>query len=471
MTRWVTLIVRMVRHRLMRVQGSLRGRLSLVLTGLAASLLLSAGAVWLHETRQAIHEEVEAATRVAEQWLNVLIPETLADDTPNANVRLIGHVRALGRLRANRLEIIDADGHRLYASPEPTYKAGRFAPEWFSHWIAPEVMARHFAAGAHQVRLLPDTSRAVLDAWDKLIAGTGWAVASLLLIAAVTHRALNRALAPLGQIDAALQRSAGGLFDRRLPEFSVRELDRLAHSYNRLAESLDQTRAHNARLEESRLFGQVMQQRLARERTVIARELHDELGQNLTAVRAIAGAIMQRTEHQPHLHGSAQAIVAVTGQMQDEIRSLLERLRTMESTAPPELISAITQYCARWSSYHPEIKLDLQCCPLQSELPASVRIALLRVLQESLTNVARHAQADTVQVRLEVEHGGAALRLEVEDNGRGLRRTAHQPGLGLVGMRERVEELHGSLAIDASSHGGVAVRVRVPVDFNQLEAA
>jgi hypothetical protein len=199
---------------------SLHGRLSLVLTTLIAVMMLIGAGVWLRETRLAIHEEVEAATRVAEQWLKVLVPETLADG-PQARERLMDHLGAIGRIRANRLEVFAADGQRLYVSPESPYKAGRHAPEWFAGWVAPEVAERRLEANGLAVVLTPDTSRAVLDAWDHVGAALGWALALLLAIWLATRFAIDRALAPITEIHTALERGASGRFDQRLPEYAT----------------------------------------------------------------------------------------------------------------------------------------------------------------------------------------------------------------------------------------------------------
>jgi hypothetical protein len=185
----------------------LRTRVGLVFGGALVLAVMIATAWWVQETRRAIGEEVTAASRVAEQWLNVLVAETLRDEA-SGPARLMNHLRAVGRLRANQLEVVGAQGERLYLSPEPTYKAGRFAPAWFAERIAPALPLRRFDAGDRQLVLRPDTSRAVLDAWDDLCAGLGWAAAALMLAGLAAHAALNRALAPLGQIDAALARGA-----------------------------------------------------------------------------------------------------------------------------------------------------------------------------------------------------------------------------------------------------------------------
>ena len=443
---------------------SLYGRLSLVLTVLIAVMMTIGAGVWMRETRQAIHEEVEAATRVAEQWLKVLIPETLADAGaagPAARERLMSHLAAVGRIRANRLEVFAADGQRLYVSPESPYKAGRHAPEWFAGWIAPEVTERQLEADGLSVVLTPDTSRAVLDAWDHLGAALGWAIALLLGIGLATRFAIGRALAPIGDIHNALERGASGRFDQRLPEYATRELALVARSYNRLADSLDESLAANARLEQDQALARALQLRLEQERRAVARELHDELGQGITAVRAIAGAIIQRSTDQPGLNGSAQAILAMTTQMQDGVHAILQRLRSRASDSQVRIEEVLESYCALWASHHGDIDIRCTIEPLDGAVTDALGLTILRMVQESLTNVARHAHATRVEVRLGVRDG--AIEVEVIDNGRGLGENPAPDRHGLLGMRERIVELHGELELCSPAGGGLNVRARLPL--------
>ncbi len=438
---------------------TLHARVSLVLTGLLALLMVIGAIGWVRETRHAIHEEVQAASRVAEQWLTVLIDETLRDGD-QARERLIAHLAAVGRVRANQLEVFAPDGALLYVSPASTYKAGRFAPVWFARQVTPELAPREYAAGELRIVMLPDASRAALDAWDEVLAGLGWGCALLLVVWLASRAALNRALAPLQQINHAIARGADGLFDTRLPTYPVSELDLLARSYNRLADSLDSTRAQNARLEEDQAFAHALHERLEEERRMIARELHDELGQAITAVRAIAGAIMQRSEDQPPLHGSAQAILAMTGQMQDGVRSILRRLRPGNGHPEVRVEDAVNDYCTLWSSHHPDIALDCKVAPLSGPLSEQLGLTVLRLLQESLTNVARHAGASTVEVSL--RQLGEEIELRVRDNGRGLNGGTAPDRFGVLGMRERVNEMHGELRFETPPSGGLSVCARLP---------
>ncbi|TAH49879.1 MAG: HAMP domain-containing protein [Betaproteobacteria bacterium] len=443
---------------------TLRARVSLVLSGLLLLVIAIATFGWMHETRRAIHEEINAASRVAEQWVSVLVAETQRDRAQGSE-RLMAYLTAVGRLRANRLEVLDADGTLVYVSPESTYKAGRFAPQWFARHLTPTVPTHIFDAGDRQIVLRPDASRSVLDAWDYFVAGLGWAFAAMVLIGVVVRLALDRALAPLAQINAALSRGAAGLFDTRLPTYGAAELDRLADSYNRLADNLDQSRALNVRLEEDQAFARALQLRLEEERRFIARELHDELGQGIAAVRAIAGAMMQRCEQLPQLHGSAQAILAMTDQMQDGVRTILHRLRS--AAAGASLDQVLRDYCALWSGLHPEIGLDCHIEPPAWPVDETTSLAVLRLLQESLTNVARHARATRAEVVFRGE--GDMLELQVSDNGRGLVEQDARNRFGITGMRERVAALDGTLSVDTPAEGGLCVNARLPKCRNKPE--
>lgn len=465
--------------RLTQRRPSLYTRISLVLTALAATLLLMLGGLWLHGVRGAIHEEVEAATRVSEQWLAALVRDERWAPTAAAGPQLIGHLRALGRIRANVLEVFPASGARLYVSPPSAYKAGRAAPAWFAALVEPRFAPRRIEAAGLTLLLHPDPSRAVLDAWDELVAMAGWALALLGLLFVAVRRALARALRPLGLVVAALDRTArsGAVFrvDARLPASDAPELDRLARAFNGMADRLAEAVDANVRLDSDREVARRMQAGLEEERRGIARELHDELAQSITAVRALAGAIVQRTEEQPALRSHAQSIVAVTGEMQDGVHAILHRLRPAVAEDAADAVCLermLGNYLATWRERHPGIAVHATLALGALPVGAEPALALLRIVQEGLTNVARHAAA--TQVAIDLRRGGddgaAWLELTLADNGCGLGRpsAAAGSGLGLTGMRERVAALGGTLELlKLDTDGGARLHVRLPA--NTLE--
>ena len=448
-----------------RVINRLHDRIGILVSCAAALILLLSGLWWGYTTREAIHEEVEAAARVADQWLGVLARDAeYRDDTAQLNAQLA----AVGRIRANLLEVHDSAGKLKYRSPASTYKAGRDAPQWFSRLLMPHFEPRTRNAGDLRLTLHPDASRATLDAWDHLLQVGGWALALLVLLGLVVRHAINRTLAPLSALEAALERSADGRFDVRLPSHGIAELDRLALRYNRMADELAQSLQQNARLEQDQAFAQALQARLEDERRQIARELHDEVAQSVTAVRAMAGAIAQRSEEQPNVHGSAQAILAMTSQMQDGVHAILQRLRRPEPVAAGRLAAALRQYCSHWAGLYPNIELHQQIEDEPHALREDFCLTVLRLLQESLTNVARHAGASRVDVTVRCH--ADALTLDVGDDGCGFAPAHASDRHGLVGMRERVSSCAGSLELRRNALGGAQVTARLPL-ASTLQAA
>ncbi|MBA5689044.1 sensor histidine kinase [Rugamonas apoptosis] len=445
-------------------QLSLRTRISLLLTAVSACLTLALGALWLQDTRASIDEEITAGTRVCEQWLTVLAGELNARPDAAANKQLLARVRAAGRIRANALSAFDASGQVLYVSPGPRYKAGRAAPAWFARLIDPHVQPRRIVAGGLTLILTPDPSRASVDAWDSAQNIMLWACALLALLFLAIRRLLDRALAPLEQIRGALERTGRGRHDLRLPVYAARELNLLAHAYNGMADRLELAVSDNVRLYSECELAQLMQSRLERERRGIAQELHDELAQGITAVRALAGAIVQRTAGQAALHGHAQSIIAVTNDIQQGIRHILQQLRP--SCGDTEHLNlAMQRHLSLWHRHYPQLALQVDVCGDSAHVDDTVALALLRILQEGLTNVARHAGAAQVQVALRLcrQHDGDWLELTLADDGRGLPPGAAQPrGFGLRGMRERALALRGELSITSQAGQGVRLCARLP---------
>lgn len=450
---------------------SLRTRISLLLTAVAACLTLALGALWLQATRASIDEEITAGTRVCEQWLTVLAGAPEAGPDAASDQQLLARVRSAGRIRANALSAFDATGQLLYVSPAPLYKAGRDAPAWFARLIDPHVQPRRIVAGGLTLILTPDPSRASVDAWDSAQTMALWAGALLALLFLATRRLLDRALAPLEQIRGALERTGRGRHDLRLPVYAARELNLLAHAYNGMADRLDQAVNDNVRLYSECELAQLMQASVERERSGIARELHDELAQGITAVRALAGAIVQRTAGQAALHGHAQSIIAVTNDIQQGIRHILQQLRPACGDTQ-NLNLAIQRHLSLWQQHYPQLALQVDLCADAAPVDDAVALALLRILQEGLTNVARHAGAAQLRVALVLcrQHDGDWLELSLADDGRGLPTSASQPhGFGLQGMRERALALKGELSITSQPGQGVRLCVRLPAQGVRLD--
>jgi PAS domain S-box-containing protein len=223
-------------------------------------------------------------------------------------------------------------------------------------------------------------------------------------------------------------------------------------------------------LEENRRLSQRSMQVQEEERRNLARELHDELGQSLNAIKVDAVTIRDRSENAVEVQRSAKAIIEVSGQVYDVVRSLLQRLRPV-ALDELGLRSAVEYGIEQWQRRHTTVRCNFSTQGDLDGLGEEVNITLYRLAQECLTNVAKHAQATQVAISLASaagsEQNGAEIRFSFEDNGCGFDPGRRRQGLGLVGLRERVEALGGNFDLHSAPGQGARVRASIPVKGKQ----
>lgn len=219
-------------------------------------------------------------------------------------------------------------------------------------------------------------------------------------------------------------------------------------------------------LEENRRLSQRSMQVQEEERRSLARELHDELGQSLNAIKVDAVTIRDDSQNAPEVQRSARSIIEVSGQVYDVVRSLTQRLRPV-ALDELGLRSAIEYGIEQWQRRHAAIRCRFEASGELEGLSEQVNITLYRLAQECLTNVAKHAQASQVTIALSRaavgDEGAGQIRFSCEDNGRGFDLGLRREGLGLVGLRERVEALGGQFELESAPGTGMRVRALIPV--------
>jgi two-component system sensor histidine kinase TtrS len=216
------------------------------------------------------------------------------------------------------------------------------------------------------------------------------------------------------------------------------------------------------------------------ERRYLARELHDELGQCITAIQADASIISERApDCDPRMAASANAIQDVASRIYEVVHSMMQRLRPaiLDDLG---LVDTLNEEVDAWCARQPATECDLSIQGDLSGLDEDTSITLYRVSQECLTNVAKHAGARHVFIRLDVNRcetvdtgGGvvsSCVRLVIQDDGVGMEPGAHGMGLGLIGMRERVESLNGRFLVDATPGNGTTISVELPLTPAESDA-
>lgn len=226
-------------------------------------------------------------------------------------------------------------------------------------------------------------------------------------------------------------------------------------------EHADTLRRHKQRLEESETRLRDLAAFLAtvreEERTRIARELHDELGQALTALRLDIGWLRGKSADTPLAERAGAALGVVE-------HSILSLRRISEDLRPAMLdslglVAAIEHHTEQFSR-RTGIACDIRTNREEFELDGDLATGIFRIVQEALTNVARHA--DATRATIAIDENADGIRLEIADDGKGFDVDARTTRFGLLGMRERITILGGRLEIDSSASSGTCIRVWLP---------
>ncbi len=222
-------------------------------------------------------------------------------------------------------------------------------------------------------------------------------------------------------------------------------------------------------LEQNRHLTQRMFQVQEEERRHLARELHDELGQWLAAIHINAETIkLLSVEQHLKIHDSAQVIDESVTEIHSNIRGMIHLLRP---TLLDELglIESLKDLTGQWQVQYPAIDLTLTLEGKLNDFKDYLNVTVYRIIQESLTNVAKHAKARDVAIQLIRQPGETeaqdSLVLTVEDNGKGIDALLATEGIGLHSLRERVLAVGGDFAIKSTKGEGTQIEARLPINI------
>ncbi|MFQ6395439.1 sensor histidine kinase [Nocardia sp. KC 131] len=201
-------------------------------------------------------------------------------------------------------------------------------------------------------------------------------------------------------------------------------------------------------------------QRADEERLHIARELHDSLTHQISVIKVQSEAAVHVARKQGEEVPEALLVIREAGrEAARELRATLEALRD-DDTNPPRGLDHIPDLVERARTTGLDTTLTIE--GQRKDLPVAVDRTVYRIVQESLTNIGRHAAAATASVR--IDYRPDALVVQVDDDGKATPDTTPVPGVGLLGMRERVTALGGRLRAAPRSEGGFSVQAELPVD-------
>lgn len=447
---------------------SLRSRINLLLAlVLALGLAINVGRLVL-EAGPRVQAEDQSVTRLAREFVETIVSGLNEASDPEARLDQI--VRDLKRLRHVSITR-QADAHVAVEVHEEEDDA-RSVPPWFVTLVRPRMtsVSVPISIGDKNTALVITSipNDEIAEIWDGILTqlAVGSAVALALFI--ITMIVVGRALAPLEALSQAMSKIESGSYSVHIEPGGAPEFAAICAKMNHLAETLGEAVEEKRRLAERAVSLQ------DRERKEIARELHDEFGPYLFALRVNAGALMRLAEagmpgaDRVRKHGGA--ILQQVNDLQQFTRRILERLRPV-GLAELGLREALGALLRMWNESHPEVEIETTISGSLGDTGETADLTIYRIVQEALTNVFRHAKATAVHVSVEpaerqlavhVTRGYALVR--VRDNGHGLK-PGEKFGFGLTGMQERLLALGGTLTV-ASGEGGVTIEALVPTHMS-----
>lgn len=332
-------------------------------------------------------------------------------------------------------------------------------PAWFTALLKiPELGAaypiRIGTAHVGDIVFSPDLSADIFEKWIGFLAIVSSGSVLMLLAALGAYLTTGTALRPLAQLGAGLTRMRNGDYDTAIPMAGPPEIRKSCGEANQLAATLKRLSRDNREL--LRKLVSVQDD----ERRELARELHDEMGPLLFAIRANATALSEQVAGgSPEPGSPAEGILGAAEALQYANRRILEGLSPLY-VAELGLDESIRTLLRNAQSQAPNIRLTSTIDPRLNELDGLLSQTTYRVIQEGVTNVLRHAWATTMDVAARIDTNQVAI--EISDDGVGLPQRADF-GRGLTGMHERVRALNGSLTL-LREQGRTVVRCRLPLE-------
>ncbi len=444
---------------------SLTVRLNLIITALLIVVMLIGAILTVRSAQEDVRAEVQSTASLAMHLLDAEILHYTSDYAwltgADRNKASIFRLQSLENIRHLRIEFFDAYGRLRDSNRKKNEVEEDVPPAWFFRLMdvgSPEGELRRkvFANGRilGELVVTPDPTYEIAEIWNDT-QGLLWLAATFFIfVNAMVYWAVKSALHPVDSVIAALSELEKGHLDARLPQFDLPELAGLSSKFNAMAKTLQQSISSNHRLTQKVIRLQ------EDERKSLARELHDEIGQHMTAINVDAQAIMESNSLQSAKR-SAEAIMEVAIHMLDIVRTMLQRLRpgVLDELG---LSIALNEHVTQWRQRNHGISSSISIAGDLGEPDEAVALAAYRIVQESLTNITRHASAR--HVKLIVKRTDGKISIELEDDGKGFEADGMSDGYGVAGMRERVQGLGGRFEIVSQTGLGTRITVQLPCD-------
>lgn len=434
---------------------SLRGLINARIVLSVVLILIIGGVMAIWQARQSVQKEINSSFNLALEMLELSF--SYPANRMVSEDHWMRQLNAIQETRHIHISLVNDDGTESEWHSDNELSEQEEPPVWFKMAVTSD-----YPSASYDIRLLNGSTRTLLiradpidevaEAWSESLAFFWSIVLMMMVIFIAINIVFHSMLRTVHAILTGLRRVESGEYGKKLPRFKISEFDAIAAEVNNLSEALDTARQNNQALARHTMHIQ------ENERQTMSRELHDEMGQSLTAVKAMAVATKQP---QAKINEISDSIIGICNHLSVVVRSMMRTLHPL-SLADLGLAATLTDLVSEWQRRHPTLKIELNYDEAVDWLNEEVAIHVYRIVQECLTNVVRHSEATQamVVVRRHFIKGRNQVVIRVEDNGIG--GSTEGEGFGVLGMPERVESMGGQFVFESNGNLGVRVRAWMP---------
>ena len=433
---------------------SLRNQLSLRILLISLCILFIGGSMSIWQARNAVSKEVDSSINLALQLIKIGFGTTKVHRTD-----WMFRLSSLEQTRHLNIQLKQPSGEIINITHRPRLaNENESPPDWFINLVVSEYPKAEYQIETfnnHKMTLLIQANPLdeIAEVWDESLSFFTTLLLLVLLTFLSVHLVFNKTLLTIHSIVEHLKGIEKGEYQNKLPDFSTQEYGDIATAVNQMTNVLDSTQQQNRALTQHSLEIQ------EEERQRLSQELHDEFGQSLTAIKVMAVTAANEKADTKKITGS---IVEICDHLMTVVRSMMKQLHPLILTELG-LKATLEDMVTHWEDRNTPISFSLHCDDAVDKLDKPRVIQIFRVIQESLTNIIRHANASHVTINLEIKTTPDALDLSITDNGQGCKIDEMTSGFGLLGMEERIKLLGGSFKIQSQVNQGTQVNAQIPL--------
>jgi len=433
---------------------SLRYQISVRIFFISLFILFLGGAISIWQARQSVSKEVDSSIFFARQLIKISL-----GTHPFQKTNLIARLSHLKQTRHLTIQIRKPSGEVVHISRQKVVnRNNETPPTWFVNWVVSQYAQVEYplttSTGQRLVLIIQaNPLDEIAEVWQESLAFFNLLLLLVVLTFLTVYFVFNKTLRAIQLIVAHLKGIEMGNYQKKLPHFATQEYEAIAMAINHMTDVLARTQQQNRALTQHSLAIQ------EEERRHLSQELHDEFGQSLTAIKVMAVTITHKTAD---IHKITHAIIEVCDHLMVAVRSMMKQLHPLMLTELG-LKATLEDLLHQWETQNTSTIFNLDCDDDVEQLESTMAIQVFRVIQESLTNIIRHAAAKQVSICLQLSHQPSRLILTIRDDGVGCDLKQHAAGFGLLGMEERIKLLGGAFTIQSQVNQGMQVNAEIPL--------